>query len=266
MTCFVIMPITDSEPYKKGHFGRVYEHLIKPACVLAGFEPIRADEILNTNYIAIDIIRKLLNSEMAICDLSSRNPNVLYELGIRQAFNLPVTLLKDSVTQRVFDISGFRDIEYDENLRIDNVERDIETLTETIKNTYETRGKEVNSLVTLLGIKPANLTESVDISKDTEVILNYLSALNKKVNDIEDNIIKKVSPKNGMSIQNNYTVKDRSGEEINVDDIIDHEKFGSGKIIKVEGASHNPIITVQFADKQLKIMTNYANFRKTIPI
>lgn len=89
--CFVIMPISDSEDYTSGHFGRVYEHIIKPACELAGFKPIRADDIMTTNYIALDIIKNIIESEMAICDLSSRNPNVLYELGIRQAFNLPVT-------------------------------------------------------------------------------------------------------------------------------------------------------------------------------
>ena len=30
-TCFVIMPISDVDGYEKGHFGRVYEYLIKPA-------------------------------------------------------------------------------------------------------------------------------------------------------------------------------------------------------------------------------------------
>jgi hypothetical protein len=30
--CFIIMPISDQEGYEKGHFSRVYKHLIKPAC------------------------------------------------------------------------------------------------------------------------------------------------------------------------------------------------------------------------------------------
>ena len=86
-TCFVIMPISDVDTYDKGHFGRVYEYIIKPACAAAGFRPTRADEVQATNYIVVDILRKILDAEMMICDLSSRNPNVLYELGIRQAFN-----------------------------------------------------------------------------------------------------------------------------------------------------------------------------------
>ena len=31
-TCFIIMPISDVDGYQKGHFNRIYEHIIKPAC------------------------------------------------------------------------------------------------------------------------------------------------------------------------------------------------------------------------------------------
>lgn len=92
--CFVIMPISDTDGYDKGHFNRVYEHLIKPACEEAGFEPIRADDTSKANMIMIDILQKILECDMAICDLSSRNPNVFYELGLRQAFNKKLFLLK----------------------------------------------------------------------------------------------------------------------------------------------------------------------------
>src|SRR5690606_20324262 len=123
--CFIIMPISDQPGYDVGHFKRVYEHIIKPACAEAGFHPVRADDVHKTNHIALDIVKKVVESDMAICDLSGKNPNVLYELGIRQAFNKPVTIIKDSKTERIFDIQGFRDVEYDENLRIDNVQETI---------------------------------------------------------------------------------------------------------------------------------------------
>ena len=120
--CFVIMPISDIDSYPTGHFKRVYEHLIKPACIKAGFKAIRADDVQKTNIIIVDVLQKILSAEMSICDLSSRNPNVLYELGIRQAFGLPITLIKDNKTPRIFDIQGIRDLEYDENLRVDIIE------------------------------------------------------------------------------------------------------------------------------------------------
>ena len=94
-TCFIIMPISDHPEYAVGHFKRVYEYIIKPACEAEDFKPIRADDVKVTNYIALDIIKQIIECDMAICDLSSRNPNVLYEAGIRQAFNLPITFIKD---------------------------------------------------------------------------------------------------------------------------------------------------------------------------
>ena len=47
------MPISDAEGYDKGHFTRVYEHLIKPAVIEAGFEPVRADDTSKANFIVI---------------------------------------------------------------------------------------------------------------------------------------------------------------------------------------------------------------------
>ncbi len=67
--CFVMMPISDQGDYPPGHFGRVYRHLIKPACELAGVEPYRADDVKNTNIILIDILRKIVDYPIAICDL-----------------------------------------------------------------------------------------------------------------------------------------------------------------------------------------------------
>ncbi|WP_269849509.1 ParB N-terminal domain-containing protein [Methanosarcina horonobensis] len=131
--CFVIMPITDRSPYEEGHFKIVYDHLIKPACALAGFAPIRSDEIKNTNFIVKDILTRLLNSPMAICDLSGQNPNVLFELGIRQSFNKPVTIIKDLITPRIFDIDGLRCLDYNESLRVDQINSSIKLIADTLK-------------------------------------------------------------------------------------------------------------------------------------
>lgn len=41
--CFVIMPISDIPDYDKGHFNRVYDHIIKPAVKKAGLIPLSLD-------------------------------------------------------------------------------------------------------------------------------------------------------------------------------------------------------------------------------
>jgi DNA helicase-2/ATP-dependent DNA helicase PcrA len=43
---------------------------------------------------------------------------------------------------------------------------------------------------------------------------------------------------------------------------VEHQKFGFGMISKMEGASHNPIATIQFdINGEKKIMLNYAKLR-----
>ena len=188
LSCFVVMPISDVEPYAPGHFRRVYDHLIKPACNKAGFSPILASDVKETNLIVLDILERLHNSEMVLCDLSSRNPNVLYELGFRQAFNRPVTLIKDLVTERIFDIAGLRDIPYDHNLRVDTAQSAIEEIAKRLEATYQSwksGGGGVNSLVQLLSVDPATVPKRQEVSQDTRVILDALENLGDRISAIE---------------------------------------------------------------------------------
>jgi len=184
-TCFVIMPIADMDDYDSGHFHRVYTHIIKPACEKAGFIPLRADDIASSNYIIIDILQKILDSEMVLCDLSGRNPNVLYELGIRQAFNLPTVLIKDIKTNKIFDIQGLRYTEYNQILRVDEVFANTEMIAKALTETEKATGKDVNSLIQLLAVKPATRPSNVELSNDTSVILSAIKDLATRVSTIE---------------------------------------------------------------------------------
>lgn len=172
-------------------------------------------KLKKTNYIVIDILKHIVNSDIAICDLSARNPNVLYELGIRQAFNKPVALIKDSRTQRIFDIQGLRDIEYDDNLRVDKIQAAIDNLAETLINTYENRDNDVNSVVQLLGINPAELKENVKLTEESSIILKSISNISEKITQIENTI----NLNNAIS---KYLHKDDSGTIISA-------PVGSGK-------------------------------------
>lgn len=181
LECFVIMPITTRQPYEGNHFQIVYDHLIKPACILAGFNPIRSDEIKNTNFIVKDILKRLLDSPMAICDLSGQNPNVLFELGIRQSFNKPVTIIKDILTPRIFDIDGLRCIEYNENLRVDIIGSSIKLIAETLINTYEAKENKENSLIEALSITPAKIPEERTLSNDTSILLESIQEMRYQI-------------------------------------------------------------------------------------
>ncbi|WP_050149406.1 hypothetical protein, partial [Yersinia enterocolitica] len=182
-TCFIIMPIADVPSYESGHFNRVYQHLIAPACRKAGFKPIRADEVNSSNMIVLDILKKIVECDMAVCDLSSRNPNVLYELGLRQAFNKKTVLIKDRITTSPFDVQAFRYAEYDSSLRVDNVQNEITSLAASIKSTYEAQD-DVNSIVQLLQIEPAKIGEKTQLNTSDTIILSAIKNLTNRVDNL----------------------------------------------------------------------------------
>ncbi|WP_394543166.1 hypothetical protein [Klebsiella quasipneumoniae] len=180
-TCFVIMPIADMAGYDSRHFDRVYNHLIKPACDTAGFKTVRADEVNNSNLIVLDILKRIVESDIAICDLSGRNPNVMYELGLRQAFNKKTVLIKDDRTISPFDVQAFRYCEYDSSLRIDNAFNNIKSLEKAIISTFEADTNDVNSIVQLLRIEPAKVGEKTQLSKQDTLIYETLNQILNKI-------------------------------------------------------------------------------------
>ncbi|MBD5511780.1 MAG: hypothetical protein HDR08_11105 [Lachnospiraceae bacterium] len=181
-TCFVVMPIGEygSSTYK--HYLEVYEDLFMPAIKKAGYIPKRADEEKSCNVIQCDIVQKIIDSDMVLCDLSGKNPNVLYELGIRQAFDLPVVLVQEQGTDRIFDISIIRTIDYDHNMNNRRLKLDIDAISDAIERTSnETSG--INSIIKFINIEK-KLREK-DTS-DKEAIDILLNALLNKIQDIED--------------------------------------------------------------------------------
>lgn len=188
-TCFVIMPISDVDGYEKGHFDRVYKYLIKPACEAAGYKVDRADDTSKANMIIVDILQKAVKYDMAICDISSRNANVFYELGFRQAFNMKTVLIKDKKTVMPFDISSIRTLSYSETLRIDEVEKERAEIQKALEETEKADSNDVNSLINLVSINKAEIPKQQELSVDTSILLNAINDLKTKSNIIEDTFI-----------------------------------------------------------------------------
>lgn len=160
--CFIIMPIADTDGYPQGHFKHVYDDIVSPACDLAGYQAVRADDVKATNLIHLDILKKLIEAPVAICDLSSRNPNVLFELGIRQAFDRPVVLIQEVGTPKIFDITPLRYLEYSKDMKYHEVLKSQRELKDAIEATVSADGEagNVNSIVKLLALsKSAKIPE-----------------------------------------------------------------------------------------------------------
>lgn len=210
-SCFVIMPIADPDAYNKGHFLRVYEDIFKPACERVGFVPVRADEVKQTNLIHLDILQKLIESPMAICDLSSRNPNVLFELGLRQAFDKPTVLVQEVGTPKIFDIAPLRYTEYRKDLGYRDVLEDQIQISRSIKETYEASkdGTGVNSIVKILALShPAKLPEASasDSSDILQIVRAEMGEMRSELRHVSRIVQRRSSPRISLERGDSFRV------------------------------------------------------------
>jgi nucleoside 2-deoxyribosyltransferase len=104
--CFVIMPFS-------GYFNGYYKNVIKKTVSKTGLLPRRADEIYGTSAVIDEIHKEILNSDICIADVTGRNPNVIYELGIAHAVNKPVIIITQDIEDVPFDYKHLRVIKYD---------------------------------------------------------------------------------------------------------------------------------------------------------
>lgn len=179
--CFVIMPISDQGDYPKGHFEKVYEQIFVPAIEATGYDAFRVDEDNMCTPIVEKIFKAIQECPMALCDLSNRNPNVLYELGIRQAYDKPVVLVKDEKTERIFDVSGINTISYMSTRLYEEVLDARKRISDAIISMKE--GKQ-NSIIKVLNAQKA-MVSSDSMTKEEKIEI-LLSGLVKDVNDLKN--------------------------------------------------------------------------------
>jgi hypothetical protein len=106
-SCFVMMPF--AEPLG-GYYATVYQ----PAIEKAKLKAVRADaEIFGTGKIIDQIWSGIHSARVLVAELTGRNPNVLYELGLAHALRKPVVLVSSNEDDVPFDVRHVRVIYYD---------------------------------------------------------------------------------------------------------------------------------------------------------
>ena len=248
-----MMPIGDQQGYSKGHFNRVYDYIIVPACKHAGYSPVKVDDQNTSNDSAWELTKSIVDSDIAICDVSAGVKNVLYAFSIRHALNLPVTVIKDVKT--LSNVQEFGAVEYDESLRIDTVQNEIQTIGEALLNSVNTNA-DINSLLNRLCIGPGQLPDVIDIPSIPEFVpLELIEEVSKP-----ENLLPMISP-----------VPDFVGEPFSQQDVdtvkagdaFFHMAYGKGEIKTIKDMPAGRMAQVRF-DSGVKMLVLKAStyFRK----
>ena len=221
-TCFVVSPIGDVGSAIRINADKLFKYIISPVCKSCGFEPVRVDQINDSDSITQTIIDKLLSSELVIADISGHNPNVFYEMGYRKCTDKPIIHLKKQGESIPFDVNTVRTFEYDLT-DLDNVEETKKRLEQTIEtfsfeNQDDTLGQDeeankqtfTQGILTMLYQIQDSITELKEQvnKKDTETIQAIMqTSLNnvKKEESADAIMMKMLLPeliKNPESFQN----------------------------------------------------------------
>ena len=108
--CFVMMPFADQ-------FFLNYEEAIRPALEAAGLRGVHAGEIFGTREIMEDIWESICTARVVVADVTGRNPNVFYELGIAHTMGKECVVLTQASHDVPFDITSRRYILYEPTKR-----------------------------------------------------------------------------------------------------------------------------------------------------
>lgn len=106
-TCFVLMPFGD-------WYDLYYKEVYIPATREAGYEPVRADGLFTSGSVMEQIWEQIRKAKVLLADLTGKNPNVFYELGLAHARSKPVVLIAGNLDDVPFDLRHLRVVLYDQ--------------------------------------------------------------------------------------------------------------------------------------------------------
>jgi len=111
--CFIISTIGEEGSEWRKLADEKYDLVFQPILNELEYQVTRADKVGSPGSISYDIVQRIINSHLVIADVSDINPNVFYELAIRNAIKKPVIIIKGIGQKMPFDIYDKRAISID---------------------------------------------------------------------------------------------------------------------------------------------------------
>jgi len=181
LNCGIVMPISSIDNCTAEHWKEVAD-ILGDAISFAGFNARLVSDSEDSGIIQKRIIQNLYSDPIVVCDVSGKNPNVMFELGMRLAFDKPTIIVKDDKTDYSFDTSQIEHVQYPRDLRFASIVKFKEVLTEKIKGTYKQANEDKNYTTFLKHFgkfKVAELEEQI-VGKDDYIL--------KSIEDLRDEV------------------------------------------------------------------------------
>ncbi len=108
---FFVSQVGEKGTAERSRADDVHDGIVAPVAKQFGLTVHRADRDPKPGQVTSQIIRALIEARIVVADLTGRNANVYYELGIAHAFQRPVVILVDKAASLTFDTQNEKVVE-----------------------------------------------------------------------------------------------------------------------------------------------------------
>ena len=252
--CGIIMPISSIEGCGPDHWLEILS-ILKDVAQEAGFEPNLVSDADDIGIIQKRIIQNVYNNEIIICDVSCKNPNVMFELGMRLAFDKATVIVKDDKTDYSFDTGVIEHLGYPRDLRFHKILEFKENLKKKLNSTYEASKSDPKYSTFLKNFgeyKIAHLQEK-EVSSDS-FILSSLDDIRQELRRLSNNQVRNIN------YNNDFTMVDKNLENTRINII---KKYIDDYIIKNKIRKMSELDIVK--DELFEYITNQSEIEKLFP-
>jgi hypothetical protein len=220
--CFVIMPFG-------GWFDSYYLDIYCPAITKAGFNHRRADDLYRPSNIVQDIWELTKKAKIILADLTNKNPNVFYELGLAHALAKPVIIITETIDDIPFDLRSLRIIHYDKNQP--NWGAKLQSKIEkAIKETIESPNETIPTAFLETNRSDVNIPQISRHDKDLLEVKQEIESLKRQIIDKPA-----YTYINSPSSEGNYTLANSNNNVFMISDVIkktilDYRSAGFSKL------------------------------------
>ncbi|WP_040726153.1 hypothetical protein [Thiomicrorhabdus sp. Kp2] len=185
LQCGIVMPISAIDGCNEAHWADVLE-IINEAIDESGFDGELVSNADDVGIIHKRIIQNLYENPIVVCDVSGKNPNVMFELGMRLAFDKPTIIIKDDKTTYSFDTSAIEHLEYPRDLRFTKVVEFKKKLADKLKATYKKASEDPNYTTFLkhFGEFKVAKIDQKEVSGQ-EFIIEELKSMRRSINRLD---------------------------------------------------------------------------------
>lgn len=182
------MPISAIDGCSEQHWEDV-RSIIKEAMLETNFTVELVSDSNQIGIIQKRIVQNLYDSELVICDVSAKNPNVMFELGMRLAFDKPAIIIKDDKTNYSFDTGQIEHIEYPRDLSYHSIQQFKAILKRKAEATYEaSQSENYTTFLKHFGQFVVAKLDEKKVGKD-EYLMSAISELRSEVSALGKRIL-----------------------------------------------------------------------------